>query len=66
MSKITLRDNLQRVIGYIETDSSGLQVGRNARQIRVGTYDPDVDKTRDAWSRLVSHGNTLAVLIQNA
>jgi len=57
MSKITLRDNLQRVIGYIETDSSGLQ---------VGTYDPDVDKTRDAWSRLVSHGNTLAVLIQNA
>lgn len=65
MSKITLRNNQQRVIGYIETDSSGIQVGRNAAQSRVGTYDPQANKTRDAWSRLVSHGNTLAVLIQN-
>jgi hypothetical protein len=65
MSTITLRDSQQRVIGYIETNSSGVQVGRNAQQSRVGTYDPHTDKTHDAMSRLVSHGNTLAVLIHN-
>ncbi|MFL9906760.1 hypothetical protein [Paraburkholderia sp. RL17-337-BIB-A] len=63
MSKEYLRDDHFKVIGSIETDSSGKQVGRDAHFNRVGEYDSRTDKTRDSHFRIVGTGNQLAALI---
>ncbi|MFL9913988.1 hypothetical protein PQR75_00985 [Paraburkholderia fungorum] len=63
MSKEYLRDDHFKIIGSIETDSTGKQVGRDARFNRVGEYDPRTDNTRDSHFRIVGTGNQLAALI---
>lgn len=63
MSTAYLRDQQFRIIGSIETDSSGKQIGRDARFNRVGEYDPKADKTRDNRFQVVGTGNQLAALI---
>lgn len=66
MSKKYIRDNNYRVIGSIDTISSGKQVGYDANFRRVGEYDPKTDKTRDSNFRMVGTGNQLPVLISQA
>ena len=63
MSTEYLRDPQFRIVGSIETDSTGKQVGRDARFNRVGEYDPKADKTRDSRFQIVGTGNQLAALI---
>ncbi|MGF6872213.1 hypothetical protein [Paraburkholderia sp. MM5477-R1] len=58
-----LRDDHFRVIGSIETDSTGKQVARDARFHRVGDYDPRTNQTRDEHYRLAGTGNLLAAMI---
>jgi hypothetical protein len=66
MSKEYLRDDHFNIIGSIETDSSGKEVGRDAHFNRVGEYDPKTDKTRDSHFRIVGTGNQLSALIWRA
>jgi len=47
MSRESLRDDRHQVIGYIETESNGKLVGRDARFIVVGYYDPQLNMTKD-------------------
>jgi hypothetical protein len=63
MSTEYLRDDHFKIIGSIETDSTGKQVGRDAHFHRVGEYDSRTDKTRDSHFRIVGKGNQLAALI---
>jgi hypothetical protein len=58
-----LRDDHFRVIGSIETDSSGKQVARDARFHRVGDYNPRTNQTRDEKYHFVGTGNLLAAMI---
>jgi len=66
MSKEYIRDNNYKVIGSIDTDSSGKQVGYDVNFHRVGEYDPKTDKTRDSNFRVVGTGNQLSALIWRA
>ncbi|WP_430231279.1 hypothetical protein [Paraburkholderia tropica] len=63
MSTAYVRDQQFRIIGSIETDSSGKQIGRDARFNRVGEYDPKTDKTSDSRFQVVGTGNQLSALI---
>jgi len=63
MSTEYLRDDRFKIIGSIETDSNGKQVGRDAHFNRVGEYDPRTDKTRNSHFQIVGTGNQLAALI---
>jgi hypothetical protein len=63
MSTEYLRDEHFKIIGSIETDSNGKEVGRDARFNRVGEYDPRSNQTRDSHFRIVGTGNQLARLI---
>lgn len=58
-----LRDDHFRVIGSIETDATGKQVGRDAKFQRVGDYDPRTNQTRDRQYRLAGTGNLLPAMI---
>ena len=66
MSTEYLRDRQFRIIGSIQTDSSGKQIGRDARFNRVGEYDPEADRTKDDRFQIVGTGNQLAALIWRA
>jgi hypothetical protein len=66
MSRITLRDRLHRVVGYIDTLPDGRVSGRDRMFRLVGHYDPRTDTTSDKLHRRVASGNTLAALIFSA
>ena len=61
-----LRDDHFRVIGSIETNAAGKQVGRDAKFRRVGEYDPRTNQTRDQQYRVAGTGNLLAAMIWDA
>ncbi|WP_306392487.1 hypothetical protein [Telluria beijingensis] len=63
MSRQTLRNARQRIIGYIDTANDGRQTGRDERLRIVGYYDPRSNITRDERQRSVGHGNLIATLI---
>ncbi|QIE30366.1 hypothetical protein [Caballeronia sp. SBC2] len=63
MSKEYIRDKHYKIIGSIDTDSSGKQIGYDAHFSRVGEYDPKSDRTRDSHFSIVGTGNQLSALI---
>ena len=63
MGRIAIKDSSYRIIGYIDTDSSGKQTALDAHYKRVGYYDPRTDKTQDGSYRIIGSGNQLAALI---
>ena len=44
----TLRDNCQRILGYIETRSDGCKIGRDVYPRIKGYYDSHSNITKDA------------------
>lgn len=60
------RDNQYRVVGSIETDSSGKQTARDAQYRRVGVFDPTANQTRDDRFWIVGTDNHHAALIWRA
>ncbi len=62
-SQQTIRDRQNRAIGYIETDSSGVQTLRDARFTFKGSYNPKDDVTRDYRHHWVGKGNLLMTLL---
>ncbi|MBC7285605.1 hypothetical protein [Hoeflea sp.] len=68
MAKQTIRDQNQRIIGYI--DDFGLindrQKATDARFNLLGHYDPHRNVTTDPRGGIVGRGNMLAALIDRA
>jgi hypothetical protein len=63
MGRIAIKDSSYRIVGYIDTDSSGKQTALDASYKHVGYYDPRANVTKDASFNIIAHGNTLASLI---
>lgn len=63
MTRQTLKDSRFRIIGYIDTDTSGKQTARDHRFHIVGYYDPRANITKNERFAIVGHGNLLASLI---
>lgn len=67
MSRETLKDFYNRIVGYIETDTvTGDKVGRDFYNRIVGRYDKKLNVTRDFYNRIVSKGDTLASLVMQS
>ena len=66
MATQTLKDDRYNIIGYIDTDSNGRQVGKDRRYNIVGYYDPKANQTKDARYNVVGQGNLLSGLIYNS
>lgn len=63
MATRELRDNMNRLLGKIETRSDGKMELRDAMNRFKGTYDPRSDETRDDMNRFIGKGNLLATLL---
>ncbi len=63
MSTQTLKDSNHLILGYIDTESDGRQVGKDASHRIKGYYYPQTNETKDENHRIVGHGNLLASLI---
>jgi hypothetical protein len=63
MTRQTIRDRYSRLIGTVIEYPDGRLEARNAYSLLLGRYDPQTDTTRDAYSRLIAHGNMLSGLI---
>lgn len=63
MATQTLKDSSHRIIGYIDTDSSGKQTIKDASHRIKGYYDPNTNKTKDSSHRIVGTGNLLTSLL---
>jgi len=61
-----LRTPTGKLIGYIESDSTGRLTGRTATGRAVGSYDPKSDITRTPTGAVYGKGNMLSALIQIA
>ena len=58
----TIKDFQYRILGFIDTQPDGVQVGRDRALRIVGKYYPKQDVTKDFYGRIVSRGNTLSTL----
>lgn len=65
MGRQTIKDNLNRTIGYIEDVGGGKQKALDNLNRTLGYYDPRSNKTTDALNRTIAQGNVLSGLIFN-
>ena len=63
MATQELRDSSNRLLGKIQTLSSGKMEIRDASNRLKGTYDPKSNETRAPSNRLVGKGNLLSSLL---
>ena len=63
MQKDELRNANGKLIGWIETESSGKQTGRGATGAPLGYFDAKNNVTRDVKGKRIGTGNHLATLI---
>ena len=61
--QIVLRDRMNRKLGTIKTDSSGVQTLYDPMNRRKGSYDPRANVTKDAMGRRIGKGNLLTTLL---
>lgn len=63
MAQQVLKDAMNRIIGYIDTDSSGKQTIKDSMNRIKGYYDPKSNQTKDSMNRIVGTGNLLTTLL---
>lgn len=63
MSRQTIKDRLNRTLGYIEDMGGGKQKAYDSMNRTLGFFDPRTNKTTDALNRTLSNGNVLSGLI---
>ena len=63
MSRQTLKDRNNHVLGYIDVESSGRQCLRNSNFHVIGYYDPGRNQTLGATFHVVGNGNILTTLL---
>ena len=54
MSRQTLKDRNNHVLGYIDVESSGRQCLRHSNFHVIGYYDPERNQTLSMWSAMVT------------
>lgn len=64
MGNQILRDARGRVLGMIETKTSGIQYTRESKGRYLGSYDPNTNITRDERGRAIGTGNLLGTLLR--
>lgn len=62
-TKQWIRDYAGRVLGSVETESSGNRIIRDQYGKVLGRYDKRADVTRDLYGRVVAKGDQSAMLI---
>lgn len=62
-TKQWIRDYAGRVLGSVETESSGNKIIRDQYGRVLGKYDKRADVTRDLYGRVVAKGDQSAMLI---
>ena len=63
MTKETIRDFNNRIIGYLETDSNGNKTARDFYNRILGYYDAEQKVTIDFYRRIVARGDAVVGLI---
>lgn len=63
MSDKIIRNKSSKEVGYIKTDSKGVQTAYNLNNQRLGCYDPKTNFTKDIHGRIIGNGNMLTQLI---
>lgn len=63
MTRKTLRDRNQHVIGYIDVEFSGRQCLRDNNNHVLGYYEPHRDETVDSNYHVIGRGNLLTTLL---
>ena len=63
MTRKTLRDRNQHVIGYIDVEFSGRQCLRDNNNHVLGYYEPRRDETVDSNYHVIGCGNLLTTLL---
>ena len=63
MSRQTLRDRNQHVIGYIDVKFSGRQCLRDSNNHVLGYYEPGRNQTLDSNYHFIGNGNILTTLL---
>jgi hypothetical protein len=66
MTTETFRDSCQRILGYIETRSDSIKIGRDVYHRIKGYYDPRSNITRGANGVLIGYGDEPSSLILNS
>lgn len=59
----TIRDFSGKILGYIETDSSGNKTVRDFYRKILGYYDSKQDVTRDFYRRIIGRGDLAVGLL---
>jgi len=66
MARQTIRDQMNRTLGYIEEMGGGKQKALDSMNRTLGYFDPRTNKTTDAMNRTLANGNVLSGLIFNS
>lgn len=62
--KEAIKDWQGKILGFVETDSSGNKVLRNFAGQILGKYDKSLNVTRDFYGRQVAKGDCLMTLLR--
>ena len=65
MKEQTIKDFYGKILGYIRTEPNGDKTAFDFYRRKLGTWDKQKDITKDWLGRIVSSGDSLAVLISN-
>ncbi|MBQ7595237.1 MAG: hypothetical protein IJU45_01095 [Clostridia bacterium] len=63
MSDKIIRNKSSKEVGYIKTDTKGVQTAYNLKNQKLGSFDPNTNFTKDVNGRIVGSGNMLTQLI---
>jgi hypothetical protein len=63
MARETLKDKNYKIIGYIDTDSTGKQTLKDSTFKVKGYFDPKTNTTRDSTFKMIGKGNLLTRLL---
>lgn len=63
MEEEIIKDFYGRILGYVQTQPNGDQIGKDFYRRIVGYYDKRTNTTKDFYRRVVARGNALVSLI---
>ena len=63
MSRETIKDYSGRIIGYLEIQSNGDVIAKDASGKILGRYDAITNTTKDAYGKILFKGNMAGSLI---
>lgn len=63
MHRDVIKDFYNRIIGYVDIEDDGFEVGKNFYNQIVAKYDPKRNVTLDFYNRIVGRGNLVRALI---